>query len=143
MEIKKHHLIIVSVSQLVFTLLQKLKKKDGKLVDRLLPSHDRSSSNVSINSVGSGDSFNFDDSLADSSLKKSLSDLELNSLSEQEFLDSGAPDTQSLNEVDNLTIRISPEKVINLPHLTEAQVKAITGKFVYYGQFSCCINPYA
>ena len=30
--------------------------------------------------------------------------------------------------MDNLTIRISPEKVINLPSLTEAQVRAITGK---------------
>ncbi|KAL4223722.1 growth factor [Mactra antiquata] len=113
-------------SSLTEDVSRKSKKKDGKLVDRLFPSHDRSSSNVSINSVESTDSFTFDDSLADSSLKKSLSDLELNSLSEQELLDSSALETRSLNEVDNMTIRISPEKVINLPSLTEAQVKAIT-----------------
>ena len=104
---------------------QKLKKKDHRLSDRLFS--DKSASNTSINSVGSIDSLNFDDSLAETSLKKSLSNSEINSLSEQEFLDSGLHETRSLNEVDNLTIRISPEKVINLPSLTDAQVRAITG----------------
>lgn len=104
---------------------KKLKRKDLRLSDRLLLS-DKSASNTSINSVGSVDSLQFDDSLAETSLKKSLSNSELNSLSEQEFMDSGVHETRSLNEMDNLTIRISPEKVINLPSLTEAQVRAIT-----------------
>ncbi|XP_053376011.1 rab GTPase-binding effector protein 1-like isoform X2 [Mercenaria mercenaria] len=103
---------------------KKFKKKEARLSERLFS--DKSASNTSINSVGSIDSLNFDDSLAEPSLKKSLSNSELNSLSEQEFLDSGVHETRSLNEMDNLTIRISPEKVINLPSLTEAQVKAIT-----------------
>ncbi|XP_060582022.1 rab GTPase-binding effector protein 1-like [Ruditapes philippinarum] len=103
---------------------KKLKKKELRLSDRLFS--DKSASNTSINSVGSIDSLNFDDSLAETSLKKSLSNSEINSLSEQEFLDSGLHETQSLSEVDNLTIRISPEKVINLPSLTDAQVRAIT-----------------
>jgi hypothetical protein len=107
------------------SFFQKLKRKELRLSDRLFS--DKSASNTSINSVGSIDSLNFDDSLAETSLKKSLSNSEINSLSEQEFLDSGLHETQSLSEVDNLTIRISPEKVINLPSLTDAQVRAITG----------------
>ncbi|BFZ04743.1 hypothetical protein BsWGS_07781 [Bradybaena similaris] len=54
------------------------------------------------------------------------------------FLDSGTHETRSLNEADGVlrdrresiegmtTIRISPEKVLNLPSLTAAQLKAIT-----------------
>ncbi|CAL1528515.1 unnamed protein product [Lymnaea stagnalis] len=43
------------------------------------------------------------------------------------FLDSGLHETRSLNEADGMTtIRISPEKVLNLPSLTAAQLKAIT-----------------
>lgn len=89
---------------------------------------DISESNTSINSIASGDSLTFDDSLADTSMKKSLSNSEISSLNDQDYLDSGVHETRSLNEMDNMTIRISPEKVINLPSLTEAQVRAITGK---------------
>ncbi|CAG5124695.1 unnamed protein product, partial [Candidula unifasciata] len=54
------------------------------------------------------------------------------------FLDSGSHETHSLNEADGVlrdrresiegmtTIRISPEKVLNLPSLTAAQLKSIT-----------------
>ncbi|XP_059165914.1 rab GTPase-binding effector protein 1-like isoform X1 [Physella acuta] len=54
------------------------------------------------------------------------------------FLDSGVHETRSLNEADGIlrgsqdsiegmtTIRISPEKILNLPSLTAAQLKAIT-----------------
>ncbi|XP_052800812.1 rab GTPase-binding effector protein 1-like isoform X2 [Mya arenaria] len=105
---------------------KKLRKKDPKLLDL---SRDHSVSNTSINSTASLDSFAFDDSsLAEpipASLKKSHSNSEIASLSEQDLIDGGAHETRSLNEADNLTIRISPEKVINLPSLTEAQVRAI------------------
>lgn len=104
---------------------KKLKRKDMKQAGQLL-SEDKSESITSINSVGSTDSLTFDESsIAEPSLKKSHSNLEINSMSE-DFLDSGVHETRSLNEADNMTIRISPEKVINLPSLTEAQVKAIT-----------------
>lgn len=108
---------------------QKLKKKGNKTLERVM---DISKSNSSINSITSGDSLTFDDSLADTSLKKSLSNSEISSLTEQDFIDNSEHETRSLNEVDNLTIRISPEKVINLPSLTEAQVRAITGTVFYY-----------
>ncbi|WAR04005.1 RABE1-like protein [Mya arenaria] len=104
---------------------KKLRKKDPKLLDL---SRDHSVSNTSINSTASLDSFAFDDSsLAEpipASLKKSHSNSEIASLSEQDLIDGGAHETRSLNEADNLTIRISPEKVINLPSLTEAQNEA-------------------
>jgi len=108
-----------------FCSFQKLKKKGNKALGRVT---DISESNTSINSIISGDSLTFDDSLADASLKKSVSNSEISSLAEQDYIDNSEHDTRSLNEMDNLTIRISPEKVINLPSLTEAQVRAITGK---------------
>ena len=96
---------------------------------------DKSESNTSVNSCGSGD-FSFDDSsLLETGLKKAHSNLEISSISEQEFLDSGVHDheTRSLQDAESLTsIRISPEKVINLPSLTEAQVRSITGKISHY-----------
>lgn len=106
-------------------MFQKLKKKDNKVLERVA---DISESNTSINSITSGDSLTFDDSLADTSLKKSLSNSEISSVAEQDLIDSSVHETRSLNEMDNMTIRISPEKVINLPSLTEAQVRAITGE---------------
>ena len=85
-------------------------------------------SSTSVNSGTSQDSLNFDDSLAETAgLTKSHSNLEISSMTEQDYINSSAQETRSLSEMDNLTIRISPEKVINLPSLTEAQVKAITG----------------
>ena len=71
-------------------------------------------------------------------LKKSHSDLEISSISEHEFLDSGVQDheTRSLHDVESVTsVRISPEKVINVHSLTEAQVRAITGSFNYSNNY--------
>ena len=102
------------------------KKKENKLLDKLI--RGKSTSSTSVNSTASQDSLNFDDSLAETaSLTKSHSNLEISTMSEQDFVNSSAQETRSLSEMDNLTIRISPEKVINLPSLTEAQVKSITG----------------
>ena len=93
-------------------------------------------SSTSVNSTASQDSLNFDDSLAETAgLTKSHSNLEICSMSEQDYINSSVQETRSLSEMDNLTIRISPEKVINLPSLTEAQVKSITGKYFYLSIF--------
>ena len=93
-------------------------------------------SSTSVNSTASQDSLNFDDSLAETAgLTKSHSNLEICSMSEQDYINSSVQETRSLSEMDNLTIRISPEKVINLPSLTEAQVKSITGDFFYLSIF--------
>ena len=102
------------------------KKKENKLLDKLV--RGKSASSTSVNSTNSQDSLNFDDSLAEvASLTKSHSNLEISTMTEADFINSSVQETRSLCDMDNLTIRISPEKVINLPSLTEAQVKAITG----------------
>lgn len=104
------------------------KKKENKLLDKLV--RGKSTSSTSVNSTNSQDSLNFDDSLAEAaSLTKSHSNLEISTLTDQDYVNSSIQETRSLSDMDNLTIRISPEKVINLPSLTEAQVKAITGRY--------------
>ncbi|XP_052246058.1 rab GTPase-binding effector protein 1-like isoform X2 [Dreissena polymorpha] len=99
------------------------KLKDPKLV---VISKDKSMSNTSLNSNASLDSLQFDYSVTDTSLKKSHSNLDINLLSDQDYFDSSLHETKSLTEMDNLTVRISPEKVIQVPLLNEAQMRAIT-----------------
>lgn len=43
------------------------------------------------------------------------------------FLDSRVLGTQSTEELEGLRVQISPEKVLNLPYLSQAQTKALTG----------------
>lgn len=101
------------------------KKIESRLHDSLLI--DINKSTTSLNSVGSENSFDFDDSFAaESVVKKSHSTLDIPSVADLDTVESSIYETKSLTEMDNLTIRISPEKVINLPSLTEAQVRAIT-----------------
>ncbi|KAL3857529.1 hypothetical protein ACJMK2_012189 [Sinanodonta woodiana] len=104
----------------------KIKKKEAKLQAKLFKG--KSESKGSLNSVASEDLGNFDDSMGDISLKKSASSSEISRLDDDDFPDSSLHETRSLNEVDSSfsSIRISPEKVINLPLLSEAQLKAIT-----------------
>jgi hypothetical protein len=55
--------------------------------------------------------------------------LDASSLQEGDsFLDSRVLGTQSSEEFDGLRVQISPEKVLNLPYLSQAQTKALTGK---------------
>ncbi|KAK6190582.1 hypothetical protein SNE40_002416 [Patella caerulea] len=57
----------------------------------------------------------------------SLSNSDLNLIADEKFLDSGIHDTKSLGDLETTTtVRISPDKVLNLPSLTDAQMKAIT-----------------
>ncbi|XP_046374469.1 rab GTPase-binding effector protein 1-like isoform X1 [Haliotis rufescens] len=81
----------------------------------------QSRSNASLISNTSEELIPFDVS-ADDEIRKSLSSPDINF--DDKFLDSGVHD--SLSEVDGMTIRISPDKVLNLPSLTEAQMKSIT-----------------
>lgn len=46
------------------------------------------------------------------------------------FLDSRV--LNSNEELDGLRVQISPEKVLNLPYLSQAQTKALTGKVIYF-----------
>lgn len=46
------------------------------------------------------------------------------------FLDSRVLDSNE--ELDGLRVQISPEKVLNLPYLSQAQTKALTGKVIYF-----------
>lgn len=53
--------------------------------------------------------------------------LEASSLQEGDsFLDSRVLGTRSAEEIDGLRVQISPEKVLNLPYLSQAQTKALT-----------------
>lgn len=53
--------------------------------------------------------------------------LDASSLQEGDsFLDSRVLGTQSSDELDGLRVQISPEKVLNLPYLSQAQTKALT-----------------
>lgn len=92
----------------------------------------QSRSNASLISNTSEELIPFDVS-ADDEIRKSLSSPDINF--DDKFLDSGVHD--SLSEVDGMTIRISPDKVLNLPSLTEAQMKSITGKGMLCFQGIC------
>lgn len=61
------------------------------------------------------------------SVKKSFSSSDVSDIHGQDFLDSNLLGTPMSESMSN-TIRISPEKTITLPSLTEAQLRAITGK---------------
>ncbi|XP_005107498.1 rab GTPase-binding effector protein 1 isoform X2 [Aplysia californica] len=95
----------------------------------------REASGSSSSLVGAGNS-----SAQQQTLKRSSSSCEMSEVRDEDeeaaiFLDSGVHETRSLNEADGVlrgsregltAVRISPEKVLNLPSLTAAQMKAIT-----------------
>ncbi|KAK7487813.1 hypothetical protein BaRGS_00020954 [Batillaria attramentaria] len=96
--------------------------------DELTP-YDRSKSQSkgSLASANSDEIGQFE-TLDDAGFRRRHSSSELTGLGSEHLADSVLHETRSLNEVDGMTIRISPEKVLNLPSasLTAAQTKAIT-----------------
>ncbi|ESO97854.1 hypothetical protein LOTGIDRAFT_228394 [Lottia gigantea] len=107
---------------------RKISEERNKLTDINLQKTKDGLDKSKSQSKASLDSTNSDEvDLIDSEVHPSLSTSELSLLSEDKFLDSGIHDTRSLSDLDTTTtVRISPDKVLNLPTLTEAQMKAIT-----------------
>ena len=97
--------------------LQKLKVKEAKLLNNLMKK-EKSSSNTSLNSVKSDDSRLFEDSI-----NQTGSDLDISRAGTDTVDNVYEPSSP----VETMTVRISPDKIIKIPSLTTAQVKAITG----------------
>ncbi|XP_041347678.1 rab GTPase-binding effector protein 1-like [Gigantopelta aegis] len=93
---------------------EQLQQKPSARMDSIERSH--SPSTLSINS----EDIRFDDEI-----KKSLSSSDIH-LDDKLLDGAGEHEGRLLSEVDGITVRISPDKIINLPSLTEAQMKSIT-----------------
>lgn len=93
--------------------LMKVSSCDQAQLDRTSPSASSSLIDLTV-----------EDNL-NASVKKSFSSSDVSDVHGQEFLDTNLLGTPSNDSVSN-TIRISPEKTITLPSLTEAQLRSIT-----------------
>ncbi|KAL5016860.1 hypothetical protein ScPMuIL_006449 [Solemya velum] len=106
----------------------KLKIKEAKAQAKMKKTKSVSKGSINSNTGSVDDLLNFEEGL-ENSIKRSLSSSEILQISEKDnFVDSGVHETRSLHEVDGMTLRISPDKVINMPSLTDDQMRAITDR---------------
>ena len=94
---------------------EKFKTAEARMQEKLKQQSQKDRSNSPNNSMDANETDDYKSILDASSLQEGDS-----------FLDSRVLGTQSSEECDGLRVQISPEKVLNLPYLSQAQTKALT-----------------